>query len=368
MKLSNKLAHIFLLHCFFIVMTSQFSNCDEFKKATPGRALTFPRDHGKHPKFKTEWWYFTGNLASKNHEWGTQLTFFRRGLFKKPEKKASAWRVQDLYPAHFALTNITDHKFFHTQIISREGPGLSGTADDSLNVYIKDWSASQEGEKILIKAREDGYSIDLTLTPEKPVVLHGDRGFSVKGSDANQASYYYSYTRLNVEGTLVFNGLEHHVSGFMWMDHEFGSSILSADQVGWDWFSIQFDDRTELMAFHLRRKDGSFDKPFGTFVDSSGNCTHLSGDSISITPTNFWVSPHTKAKYPSEWTIEIPGKKLKVKIVAAVKDQELTAERTTGTSYWEGAARVAGTIEGHAAKGVGYVELTGYANSMGGQL
>ena len=167
---------------------------------------------------------------------------------------------------------------------------------------------------------------------------------------------------------MLFNGVEHHVSGFMWMDHEFGSSILSADQVGWDWFSIQFDDRAELMAFHLRRKDGSFDKPFGTFVDSSGNCTHLSGDSISITPTNFWVSPHTKAKYPSEWTIEIPGKKLKVKIVAAVKDQELTAERTTGTSYWEGAARVAGTAGGRPMKGVGYVELTGYANSMGGQL
>ncbi|MHB8203527.1 MAG: lipocalin-like domain-containing protein [Desulfomonilaceae bacterium] len=368
MKFSSRLPICFLLLSLILLMFVQFSNSDEFKKATQGRAITFPHEHGKHPNFETEWWYFTGNLASKNHEWGTQLTFFRRGLFKKPTKRGSAWRVRDLYPAHFALADVTDNKFFHTQIISREGPGLSGAAIDSLNVHIKNWTASQKGEQILLKAREEQYAIDLTLTPEKPVVLHGDKGFSVKGSDTNQASYYYSYTRLSAQGTLLFNGVEHHVSGLMWMDHEFGSSILSADQVGWDWFSIQFDDRTELMAFHLRRKDGSFDKPFATFVDSSGNYTHLSGDSISITPTNFWVSPHTKAQYPLEWVIEVPERKLKLKIVPAIKDQELTADKSSGTSYWEGAARVTGVVGNQPVRGSGYVELTGYAKSMGGQL
>ncbi len=368
MKFSSRLPICFLLLSLFLLMFVQFSNSDEFEKATQGRAITFPHDHGKHPNFETEWWYFTGNLASKNHEWGTQLTFFRRGLFKKPAKKGSAWRVRDLYPAHFALTDVTDNKFFHTELISREGPGLSGAANDSLNVHVKNWSASQKGEQILLKAREEKFAIDLTLTPEKPVVLHGDKGFSVKGSDTNQASYYYSYTRLSAEGTLLFNGVEHHVSGLMWMDHEFGSSILSADQVGWDWFSIQFEDGTELMAFHLRRKDGSFDKPFATFVDSSGNYTHLSGDSISITPTNFWVSPHTKAKYPLEWVIEVPEKKLKLKIVPAIKDQELTAEKSSGTSYWEGAAKVTGVVGNQPVRGSGYVELTGYAKSLGGQM
>ena len=155
MKLSNKLAPLFSSASFFLLMSSQFSNSDEFKKATPGRALTFPGDHGKHPNFETEWWYFTGNLVSKNHEWGTQLTFFRRGLFKKPAKKGSTWRVRDLYPAHFALTDFTDNKFFHTQIISREGQDCQDRANDSLNVHVKNWSASQEGEKILLKAREE---------------------------------------------------------------------------------------------------------------------------------------------------------------------------------------------------------------------
>ncbi|MGO8821247.1 MAG: lipocalin-like domain-containing protein [Desulfomonilaceae bacterium] len=368
MKFSSRVPICFLLLSLILLMFEQFSNSDEFEKATQGRAMTFPHDHGKHPNFETEWWYFTGNLASKNHEWGTQLTFFRRGLFKKPAKKGSAWRVRDLYPAHFALADVTDNKFFHIELISREGPGLSGAANDSLNVHVKNWTASQKGEQILLKAREEQYAIDLTLTPEKPVVLHGDKGLSVKGSDTNQASYYYSYTRLSAKGALLFNGVEHHVSGLMWMDHEFGSSILSAGQVGWDWFSIQFEDGTELMAFHLRRKDGSFDKPFATFVDSSGNYTHLSGDSISITPTNFWVSPHTKAQYPLEWVIEVPERKLKLKIVPAIKDQELTAEKSSGTSYWEGAAGVSGVVGNQPVRGRGYVELTGYAKSMGGQL
>lgn len=368
MRFFSRLVIGFLLLGLFLLIGTQFSNCDEFEKATENRAIVFPHDHGKHPNFETEWWYFTGNLASKNHKWGTQLTFFRRGLFIKHSKSLSTWRVRDLYPAHFAITDISDNKFFHTQIISREGPGLSGAASDSLNVHIKGWSASEEGGKITLKAKETNYEVNLTLTPEKPVVLHGNKGFSVKGSDANQASYYYSYTRLKAQGVLMFNGVEHQVSGLMWMDHEFGSSILSADQVGWDWFSIQFEDGTELMAFHLRRNDGSFDKPFATFVDSSGNCTHFSGNAISITPLDFWVSPHTQVQYPSEWTIEIPQKHLEVKIIPAVKDQELTAESSSDTSYWEGAVRIIGVSENHPVTGSGYVELTGYAKSMGGKL
>jgi len=368
MRLFSRLTICFLLLGLVVLMFVQFSYCDEFEKATQGRPLVFPRDHGKHPNFETEWWYFTGNLFSENHSWGTQLTLFRRGFFKKSAGKGSAWEIKDLYPAHFAITDVVDKIFFHTELMSREGPGLAGAAADYLNVHVKDWSASQDGDKILLKAREGRYAINLTLTPEKPVVLHGDEGLSVKGNDPGQASYYYSYTRLNAEGTVLFDGVEHHVSGLMWMDHEFGSSILSPDQVGWDWFSLQFDNKTELMAFHLRRKDGSFEKPFATLVDSSGNSTRLSGDSIIIKAVDYWVSPHTKAKYPSEWIIEVPEKKLRVKIVPAINDQELTTERSTGTSYWEGSAKVTGTIEGQPIEGNGYVELTGYAQSMGGYL
>ncbi|MFA6222296.1 MAG: lipocalin-like domain-containing protein [Desulfomonilaceae bacterium] len=346
----------------------QFAYCSSFEKAVPGIVLQFPKDHGKHPGFQTEWWYFTGNLVSKNNHWGTQLTFFRRTLFNKMGKERSAWEVRDLYPAHLAITDIGADKFFHTELMSREGPGLAGAAGDRLDVHVKDWRASQQDRDILLNAAQGDYSIKLTLTPEKPVVLHGDSGLSVKGNDPDQASYYYSFTRLRAKGILTFEGRKHEVQGLMWMDHEFGSSILNTGQVGWDWFSLQLDNGVDLMAFHLRKKDGSFEKPFATFVDNSGLPTHLSGDSIQIRSSGSWVSPRSKARYPSEWVIEIPDKKLSLRIAPAVKDQELTANKSTGTSYWEGAVKITGTMDGHVVHGSGYVELTGYVESMGGRL
>ena len=346
----------------------QIAHSGWFEKAVPGTTLEFPRDHGKHPRFQTEWWYFTGNLVSKNNHWGAQLTFFRRSLFNKTSKERSAWAVRDLYPAHLAITNIGANKFFHTELMSREGPHLAGSAGDRLDVRVRDWTASQKDRDILLSASQRDYSIKLTLTPEKPLVLHGDNGLSVKGNDPNQASYYYSFTRLKAKGTLTFEGVGHEVEGLMWMDHEFGSSILSSEQVGWDWFSLQLDNGVDLMAFHLRRKDGSFEKPFATFVDNSGLPTHLSGNSIQIRSSGSWVSPRSKAKYPSAWVIEIPEKKLSLQIAPAVEDQELTADRSAGTSYWEGAVRITGTMDGHVVQGSGYVELTGYVESMGGRL
>lgn len=358
----------FLLLCLLITIFSTFTYSGDFEGAVPGRALIFPNDHGKHPGFETEWWYFTGNLASKDHNWGTQLTFFRRSLFKENDAGRPTWAVRDLYPAHFAITNISDKQFFHAELMSREGPGLSGSAADQLNVYVKDWSAFQKGDKIFLRASAGDYSINLALTPEKPVAFHGDNGFSVKGNDPNQASYYYSFTRLKASGSLLFNGVRHDVAGLMWMDHEFGSSILNSEQVGWDWFSLQFDNGTELMAFYLRRKDGSLEKPFATLVDSSGKTTNLSGESIIITATNKWVSPRTKATYPCEWIIEIPEEKLRIKITSTVEDQELKASQSTQTSYWEGAVTAKGSRDGQQIHGRGYVELTGYAESMGGRL
>jgi len=224
------------------------------------------------------------------------------------------------------------------------------------------------GGAITLRAVDGPYEIDLSLTPEKPIILHGDNGFSVKGNDPDQASYYYSFTRLKAEGALVFNGARFEVTGNMWMDHEFGSSILNKDQIGWDWFSLQFDNGTELMAFYLRRTDGTHEKPFATFVDQSGKPNYLSGSSLNIKARGSWVSPRTKAKYPNEWIIEIPEKKLRVAVFPAVKDQELSNMKSTQTSYWEGAVVAKGIVDGNPVQGTGYVELTGYSKSMGGQL
>jgi len=340
----------------------------EFLQATPGRPFVFALDHGKHPGFQTEWWYFTGNLKSPQHRWGFQLTFFRRSLVKKAPRNSSAWAVTDLYPAHFAITNGTDGRFFGAELLSREGPGLAGASNHDLNVFVKDWSAVRNGDAIDLKARQEGYRIDLRLSSEKPIVLHGDRGYSRKGDSAEQASYYYSLTRLRAEGSLSFDGKTHEVKGVAWMDHEFGSSMLLHDQAGWDWFSLQLEDDTELMVFRLRKKDGSSERPFGTFVTRDGAVIDLAHEKIIISSTGSWKSPHTTAVYPSGWRIEIPGRNLALTVNPVMADQEHAAATSTSVIYWEGAVTAKGVSDGKSVHGSGYVELTGYAHSMGGKL
>lgn len=339
-----------------------------FEPAVPGRQFAFPRDHGKHPGFATEWWYFTGNLTSENRLWGFQLTFFRRSLVNSLRQTQSRWAVRDVYPAHFALTDGSSGDFFHTDLISREGPGLAGSRDDDLSVHVRDWRAERVGEEIHLTARQGDYALHLALTQLKPLVLHGNGGYSQKGDTAGQASYYYSFTRLKASGTLTFKGVSHQVEGTAWMDHEFGSSILSPDEAGWDWFSLQLDDESELMVFHLRKKDGTVERAFGTFVPRGGTPVDLADRAIHITSTGTWTSPRNKARYPSSWKVEIPSEGLDLRISPLVADQELVTGRSTRITYWEGAVRVSGTHAGKPVQGKGYVELTGYGQALKEQL
>jgi len=340
----------------------------QFSQAVPGRLFAFPKDHGKHPDFLTEWWYFTGNLESKTGRWGFQLTFFRRSLVKVPPTRRSQWTVRDLYPAHFALTDISNRRFFHTELISREGPGLASAARDDLHVRVRDWSAARQGEQIRINVRERDYSLNLKLVSGKPPVLHGHGGYSRKSDSEGQASYYYSLTRLLASGTVTFQGVSHDVTGSAWMDHEFGSSILHQDQVGWDWFSLQLDDGSEFMVFRLRKKDGSFERPFGTFVPPEGPPVYLYDQPVEFRATGTWTSPHTGAVYPSGWSIVAAGLNLNVKISPALQDQELASGASTSIIYWEGSVEAEGSRDGKPVTGRGYVELTGYAHSLGGRL
>lgn len=351
-----------------IVASASLGAESMFPDAAPGRAFSFPQDHGKHPDFQTEWWYFTGNLDSPDGgKWGFQLTFFRRSMVREPRRN-SAWAVRDVYPAHFAITDIKNRAFFHTEIISRQGPGLAGATADDLNVHVRDWSAQRQDDVIHLRAREGEYALKLELSPEKPPALHGASGYSRKGDSDEQASYYYSFTRLKAEGTVTFKGAFHTVSGLAWMDHEFGSSILLPDQAGWDWFSLQLEDGTDIMVFHLRKRDGGFERPFGTVVPEEGPAIDLAGKQISIKPTGSWTSPHTGATYPSGWGIEIPDLQLSLEVKPLLEDQELSTDQSTRIVYWEGAVEVTGLNQGKMAKGRGYVELTGYAHSVGGQL
>lgn len=340
-----------------------------FQQAAPGRVLSFPGDHGKHQNFQTEWWYFTGNLSSDDGAtWGFQLTFFRRSVSREPARKKSAWGVRDLYLAHFAISSLTDREFFHTDVITREGPGLAEASAGGLNVRIKGWRAEKMGERMVIRADYNGHALDLILIPQKPPVLHGDGGYSRKGERQGQASYYYSFTRLRAQGRLTFRGKSYRVSGLAWMDHEFGSSILEADQAGWDWFSIQLDEGTDLMLFRLRKKDGSFEPVFGTLVKPGGTQMDLHGRPITIRSTGTWRSFRTKAVYPSGWTVELPGERTRLTLTPAFQDQELTTGKSSRVTYWEGAVFVSGTRGGTQVNGRGYVELTGYAHAMAGRL
>jgi len=330
--------------------------------------MSFPRDHGKHPDFQTEWWYFTGNLAGRGQEFGFQLTFFRRGLFSERVSLESDWSVRDLYPAHLAVTDKTGKRFFHYETMSREGPNLAGASERDLDVHVKDWSARRTDEGIVLSARAEGVGLALTLKPAKPMVLHGNNGYSRKGDAEDQASHYYSFTRLSARGVLAIGDESYPVEGLAWMDHEFGSSILSEDQVGWDWFSLQLDDGSEVMAFHLRRKDGTVERPFGSLVSQDGTVQYLTGDQISIVPNRIWKSPKTGALYPAGWTIRLKDSNTRLEVVPAMQDQELSGARSTQIVYWEGAVDIEGSHEGAPVRGSGYAELTGYAHSMGGRL
>lgn len=341
-----------------------------FQSAVAGYRYEFPRDHGSHPRYRTEWWYYTGHLRSKSgRSFGFELTFFRRGVPPEDIKTLpSKWSLQDIYLAHFAVTDITAQRFHFSEKLSREGLGKAGADESQLHVWIDRWRAEAEpdsaGVHTLI-ARDETHSLALTLRPAKPPVAHGAAGISQKGKDVGQASHYYSFTRLETTGSLTIDGEQFEVTGTSWMDHEFGSSELGADQVGWDWFSIQLEDNTELMLYRMRLKDGSTDlASSGTAVSADGRPQHLEVTDFQIESTAIWTSRESKATYPAKWRLKFPSRDLVLEVMPLLADQELRTSRSTAVSYWEGAVAVTGSKQGKPIKGQGYVELTGYAERL----
>ncbi len=341
-----------------------------FQPAIAGYQYAFPRDHGSHPTYRTEWWYYTGHLHTKGgRAFGFELTFFRRGI--PPEDVTtlpSKWSVKDLYLAHFAVTDITGKRFHFSEKLSREGLGKAGADESKLQVWIDDWrveaATDQIGAHSLI-ARDDTHALSLRLQPAKPLVTHGAAGISRKGKDVGQASHYYSFTRLETSGTLTIDGESFDVTGLSWMDHEFGSGDLGADQVGWDWFSIQLEDNSELMLYRMRLKDGSSDlASSGTIVFSDGRSRHLDVKDFAIESIGAWTSTESKAIYPNRWKLTLPSLDLMLDVVPLLADQELRTSRSSRVSYWEGAVAVTGTKQSRPIKGQGYVELTGYAERL----
>ena len=342
---------------------------EDWTAALSPREFSFPADHAAHEDYRIEWWYYTGSLAAEDgRRFGYQLTFFRTGLNKEPQN-SSRWTVRDLYTAHFAVSDIDNRQHDCFQRNSRRGIGQAGAETEQYVVWNGDWKVSLAGEGHRLQAAEGDVAIELTLVPTKPPVLHGEFGLSQKGPSAGNASHYYSFTRLSTEGTVRIKDESFAVEGSSWMDHEFSTSFLEPGQLGWDWFSIQLDNGTDLMLYRMRRNDGTTD-PFssGTVVDKDGNRRHLAVTDFTMTPRKTWTSSATGAVYPIAWDIEIPSLGYRLEIQAAFEEQEMTTSETTGISYWEGAIDIAGESADGQLGGHGYLELTGYAGQGLGSL
>ena len=338
-----------------------------YRVALPGYHYEFPRDFFAHPEFQTEWWYTTGNLkASDGHRFGFELTFFRQAVSRE-ESRPSAWDVRDLYLAHLALSDLDDGHFYHSERINRAGPGLAGASAQDGRVWNGNWSAtwSKNGMQRL-SAEGDDFQFSLALQSEKPPVIHGEKGVSQKSEGLGHASHYFSQTRLLTNGTIGLRGKQFVVSGLSWMDHEFFTHQLSAKQSGWDWFSIQLEDKTELMLFVLRHKDETID-PFsaGTYVDASGKSLHLRAADFSLQPQGaLWTSPLTGAAYPIQWKVSVPKLGLLLDAKTKLPQQELAGRTKFAPRYWEGAMEFSGTRSNAAMHGVGYLEMTGYDHPL----
>lgn len=334
----------------------------QYRTAVPGYRFEFPRDYFDHPNFQTEWWYYTGNLKSANgHRFGFELTFFRQAVNRDPAR-AAAWDVRDIYLTHLALSDLDGQKFYHSERINRAGPGIAGASASNARIWNGNWQVQWQGTDQNLQALEKQFQLHLVLHPEKPPALHGENGLSQKSEGLGHASYYFSLTRLTTNGTLDLNGEKFELSGLAWMDHEFFTHQLEQDQIGWDWLSLQLDDKTELMLFRLRRENGSLD-PFsaGTYIDGQGKSTHLRSADFTLQPLDqSWTSPATHASYPVAWKIMIPKLGIALEAHTPLSSQELTGKTNIAPTYWEGAITLQGRRGKVPLKGVGYLEMTGY--------
>jgi predicted secreted hydrolase len=336
--------------------------------------LEFPRDHGPHPGFRTEWWYYTGNLTTETgRRFGFQLTFFRHqltpfgGAAEWPEPH-SAWRTRQVYLAHAAISDISGKRHLQAEQASREALGMAGWGQDGeeMRVFVRDWSTVIRPDRHRLEASADGFSFQLELVPAKDPVRHGLDGYSRKGASPERASCYYSMTRLEASGTVTLADKQPiGVKGTAWMDHEFSTAPLEAGTVGWDWFSVQLSDRSEFMIFLLRGEDGSLNPASsGTYIDPVGVPRHLERGRFEVDVLDQWRSKTSGAVYPSLWRIKIPLAGVDVVVSSNLPDQEMRPADLTGITYWEGSVSVRGTKGDGAIDGQGYVELTGYAGPL----
>ena len=362
------------------------SDTEGFTQALAPREFVFPGDHGAHPGFKTEWWYYTGNLfTEEGRQFGYQFTIFRNQLspsdadfarinqeepvLMNPEEEGardSEWSTNQLYLAHFAISDVSKKDHVFDERYSRGTAGLAGASVDPYRIWLEDWEitrvkdskATDERFPVRIKAEmSDGTALDVVLNPQKPLVLQGEEGYDKKGGEDGNASYYISFTRMQTEGLLKKEGESLAVSGLSWMDHEWSTSALDSGQTGWDWFSIQLSNGYELMYYQIRNVDPDLaPQTTGSLVTPNGQKRDLDQGEVRLEVLEYWASPHTGARYPVQWTLAIPSEELEMDVITVFDDQEMTVS----VQYYEGALQVSGKFRDEAIDGNGYIEMTGY--------
>ena len=362
---------IFFVLIFLVISQPALANDNADYLSVSGPCnLEFPQDHGAHPGYRTEWWYYTGNMHSQaGDRYGFQLTFFRSrisppGAEKKWPRPTSAWRTSQVYLAHAAVSDIAGQQHLQAEEVSRAALGMAGVNQSARHtkVFLKNWSTRIEAGLHLLKLDTADFSFELNFNPVKPPVLHGDRGYSLKGSTPDRASCYYSFTRLEGQGRIRIGGKTAAVTGSAWMDHEFSTALLEPGITGWDWFSLQLSDSTELMLFLLRTdKGGLHPATSGTYINANGDTRPITREEISVAVLDTWKSKKSNARYPARWRLQIAPLSMDVRITTNLPDQEMRTLGSTGVTYWEGSVSIEGIKAGLAIEGAGYVELTGYA-------
>lgn len=330
-----------------------------YPSVVAGTPLVFPRDHGSHPAFRTEWWYITGWVRDADgNDLGIQVTFFR----SRPgvaEGSASRFAPTQLLFAHAAIADPRFARLRHDQRAARAGWGLAEAIEATTDVRIDDWSLRLAGDIYTAHVVARDFAFTLTFAAPPTVLLQGGEGVSRKGPHEAQASFYYSRPQLAVDGTLSVDERTHAVRGTAWLDHEWSSEYLAAEARGWDWIGINFDDGRALMAFRIRRADGTDYWAGGAIRDASGTSRALDPAAVRFTPQKQWRSPRTGIDYPVAFRVEAGP--LDITLVPLLDDQELDSRASVGTVYWEGAVRA---LAGGRQVGRGYLELTGYGGAL----
>jgi predicted secreted hydrolase len=328
--------------------------------ALPPAHLEFPRDHGAHPSFRTEWWYITGQARTGEREFGFQVTFFRSRV-DETQAMRSRFAAKQLVFAHAALTDVKGRKLWHDQRIAREGFDVALAAEGDTRVRLRDWSLRRQASGTYVaQIRAGDFALELQCAPTQPVLLQGRDGLSRKGPREDEASYYYSQPQLAVTGALDLQGQRFTIKGKAWLDHEWSEELLDRDAVGWDWIGMNLDDGSALTAFRLRKSDGSALWDGGSFRAPQGSPYIFSRGETEFRAQRRWTSPLSGASYPVEWIVRTPADFYTVK--AVVDNQELDSRASTGSIYWEGLSDL---FDSNGKRvGRGYLEMTGYSQRM----